>query len=70
MCDPEIAFKNTDYIGYSTPHTEAYKMLDPELANDKTAYPDETDLVNCEVFDDLSDFIAEYDRIWTEVKAY
>lgn len=70
MCDPEIAFKNTDYIGYSTPHTEAFKMLDPELANDKTAYPDEADVANCEVFEDLSNYMAEYDRIWTEVKAH
>jgi spermidine/putrescine transport system substrate-binding protein len=45
-------------------------MLDPELANDKTAYPDEADVADCEVFEDLSNYMAEYDRIWTEVKAH
>jgi spermidine/putrescine transport system substrate-binding protein len=69
MCDTEVAFKNTDYIGYSTPHTEAKKKLSEEVANDRAAYPTEEDLKNCEVFEDLADTIKDYDRIWTEVKA-
>ncbi|NSW90712.1 MAG: spermidine/putrescine ABC transporter substrate-binding protein [Firmicutes bacterium] len=69
MCEPDIAFRNTDYIGYSTPHTEAKKMLDPEVLNDRTAYPTDEDLRNCEVFEALSDVVKEYDRIWTESKA-
>ncbi len=70
MCETETAFKNTDYIGYSTPHTEARKQLDPDLVNDPTAYPNEEDLVSSEVFKDLAGTIKEYDRIWTEVKSY
>ncbi|MCX7695227.1 MAG: ABC transporter substrate-binding protein [Caloramator sp.] len=69
MCETEIAKKNTEYIGYSTPHKEAYKLLDEETKNDKTAYPDEAVLKRCEVYKDLSDMLKEYDRIWTEVKA-
>ena len=69
LCEPEIAFKNTDYIGYSTPHIEAKKMLEPELLNSIAAYPKEEELVNSEIFDDLSSVIREYDRIWTEIKA-
>lgn len=69
MCDPEIAFKNADYIGYSTPNTETMKLLDEELIEDKSAYPDDEDLVKCEVFEDLSDAIKVYDEIWTEIKA-
>ncbi|MBM7583339.1 spermidine/putrescine transport system substrate-binding protein [Caldicoprobacter guelmensis] len=69
MCEPEIAYRNTTYIGYSTPHTEARKMLPPEILNDRTAYPTDEDLKNCEVFEALSDVIKEYDRVWTEVKA-
>jgi spermidine/putrescine transport system substrate-binding protein len=69
LCEPEIAFKNTDYIGYSTPHLEAKKMLDPELLNSIAAYPKEEELVNSDIFDDLSSVIRVYDRIWTEVKA-
>ena len=69
LCEPEIAFKNTDYIGYSTPHSEAKKRLDPELLNDKAAYPSDEELANSEIFKDLSSFMKDYDRIWTEVKA-
>ncbi|GAB6087658.1 ABC transporter substrate-binding protein [Alkaliphilus crotonatoxidans] len=70
MCETEIAYRNSDYIGYSTPHQEARKLLDPDLVNDPTAYPEEEDLVNSEVFKDLAGSIREYDRIWTEVKSY
>ncbi len=68
MCEPEIAFKNTDYIGYSTPHTEAKKMLDDEIANNPVAYPRDEVLKNCEVYRDLGDMVKIYDRIWTEIK--
>ncbi|NLY92217.1 MAG: spermidine/putrescine ABC transporter substrate-binding protein [Firmicutes bacterium] len=70
MCDPEIAFKNADYIGYSSPHGEVVKMLDPDLVNDPAAYPKEEDLVNYDIFKDLADYLKVYDRIWTEVKAH
>ena len=69
MCETDVALKNTQFIGYSTPHTGAMKKLDPEVFNDRTAYPPEEDLKNCEVYEDLSDSLKEYDRIWTEVKA-
>ncbi len=69
MNEPDIAFRNTDYIGYSTPHTEAKKLLDPETANDPTAYPSEEVIKSCEVYEDLTDMLKEYDRIWTEIKA-
>ncbi len=69
MTRTDIAFKNTDYIGYSTPHTEAKGQLEPELLEDEAAYPTIEDLVNSEVFEDLSSSASIYDRIWTEVKA-
>ena len=69
LCEPEIAYRNADYIGYSTPHTEAMKMLPEDITSDKSAYPGEGDLVNSEVFEDLADSLVKYDRIWTEVKA-
>ena len=69
MTRTDIAFKNTDYIGYSTPHTEAKAQLDPDLINDEAAYPLIEDLKNSEVFEDLSSSASIYDRIWTEVKA-
>lgn len=71
MCDPEIAFDNADYIGYATPHTEAFKMLDPEITSDPYAYPSKEFMKNLEIFRFMGDEInKEYSRIWTEVKAY
>lgn len=69
MCDPEVALKNTKYIGYSTPNTETKKMLDEDILNDPTAYPPDELLEKCEVFESVKDVVKLYDRIWTEVKA-
>jgi len=69
MCDPEVAYKNAIYVGYSSPHSEVKKMLDPDFLNDPAAYPDMEELVNLEFFKDLGDYLSVYDRIWTEVKA-
>lgn len=69
LCETDIAFRNTDYIGYSTPQVEAKKMVDPELLNDPAAYPSDEEIEDCEVFEDLSSTLEVYDRIWTEIKS-
>lgn len=71
MCKPEIAFMNTDYIGYSTPHTEAYDMLDDEIKNDPAAYPPQSIMDNCEVYVDLGPEMNQfYADEWNKVKAH
>jgi spermidine/putrescine transport system substrate-binding protein len=70
MCNPEIAFRNADYIGYSSPHLEVQKMIDPELLSDPTAYPSDDLLTNYDIFHDLGNYLKVYDRIWTEIKAH
>ncbi|NLK44005.1 MAG: spermidine/putrescine ABC transporter substrate-binding protein [Tissierellia bacterium] len=69
LCRPDIAARNADYIGYSTPIPEAVDMLPEEIRNSKVAYPSDEflDSVKLEVFKDPMDIITEYDRIWTEV---
>lgn len=69
MCETEVAFKNTDYIGYSTPHIGAKEMLDEDLKNDRAAYPLPEDIANCEIYKDLGDFVSEFDKAWTEIMA-
>lgn len=68
LCREDIAFKNADEVGYSTVNTETRKMMDPSLTDSTYAYPKEEWLTNFEIFNDPSEFIKEYDRIWTEVK--
>lgn len=69
MCETDIAFKNADYIGYASPHAEAKKMLDPDLVNNRMAYPTVDDLKNSEIFEFSADAIKDYDRVWTEITA-
>lgn len=69
LCEKEIALKNTEYIGYSTPHTGAFEALDEETKNDETAYPAQEVIDNCEVFVDLSEVVKLYDTAWTEALA-
>ncbi len=67
MSRPDIAARNTDYIGYSTPIPEAIEMLPDDIKNSKVAYPSDEDIENTEIFKDPADIISEYDRIWTEI---
>ncbi|MGM0395505.1 MAG: ABC transporter substrate-binding protein [Bacillota bacterium] len=67
MTRPDIAAMNADYIGYSSPVSEAVEMLDEEIQNSMVAYPTDEMLQNTEVFKDPQDIISEYDRIWTEI---
>ena len=70
MNDPQIAFNNTDYIGYSTPHTEAKAMLSEEVRSDSAAYPSQEILDKCEVFVDLgAEMTTYYNEKWNELKA-
>lgn len=67
---PEIALRNAEYTGYATPNSAAKAMLPEEIRNDRGSYPEEQDLVKTEVFVNLGSTLRDYDRIWTEVKAY
>ena len=69
MLRPENAAKNTEYVGYSTPNVEGWKLLPDETRNNPVAYPDLSVLKNSEVFLDPGDFIEVYNRVWTEIKA-
>ena len=69
MLSTEIAYLNTKHVMYSTPQTEAKKMLDEWILNNPAAYPSDEALENTETFQALGDVLREYDRIWTEVKA-
>lgn len=70
MTRPDIAAKNAEYIGYSSPVPEAIGLLSDELKNSKVAYPDSKGLENTEVMLDLTDVIDVYDSIWTELNSY
>ena len=71
MCEPDIAYATTSYIGYSTPNSAAFDMLDEETQNDNVSYPDSKYLDNnTTIFRNLSDEAnQEMQDLWTDIKS-
>lgn len=71
MCEPDIAYATTSYIGYSTPNAAAFEMLDDEVKNDGISYlNDEYIKEHTTVFANLSDSAnQEMQRLWTDMKS-
>lgn len=71
LCRPDIALMNFDYITYSTPNTEARKLIEDEsIRNSTIAFPDDEMLADCETFQYLGQDADElYNQLWREVKS-
>lgn len=71
MCEPDIAYSTTTYIGYSTPNTASFEMLDDEIKNDGISYPDDEYIANkTTIFRNLSDDAnLQMQTLWTEMKS-
>lgn len=70
ILQPDNALQNVEYIEYSTPNQAAYDMLDEEVKNDPTSYPDEEILEKSDVFLNLPPKVQkEYEDAWTEIKS-
>ncbi|WP_313074810.1 ABC transporter substrate-binding protein [Lacrimispora sp.] len=70
LCRPDIAKKNFEYITYPTPNKGAFDLLDPELRNNKTLFPELDVLKNSEVYKYLGDQVDSlYNEAWKEVKS-
>lgn len=72
LCEPETAYYNINFIGYSTPNTAAYEMLDDDIKNDGFSYPDADFLNNkTEVFKNMSDTANQkMQDLWTKIKSH
>lgn len=70
MSRPDIALKNTSYIGYSTPNNGAKGQLSEEILSNPAAYPADDILNRCEVLHDLGDYTEMYNDMWTEIRSY
>ena len=69
LCDPEISGENLDYLGYSTPISEAKQYMDPDVAASEIAYPTEETLSNGRAFINLSAETSQLtDSLWLQVK--
>ncbi len=69
LCRTDIALLNAEYVGYSTPHTEARKALDPAISQNENFYPSEDTLNKAEVFLTLPPETSAYmDELWMKLK--
>ena len=67
MCETLVALKNTEYVGYATPHTEAFTYLDEEMQTSVT-YPSDEDLEKAEAFTALPPATTSLlDSLWTDI---
>lgn len=71
MCEPEVGYYNINFVGYSTPNTATYEMLDDEIKNDGFSYPSADYLSEkTEVFKNLSDSAnKKMQDLWTKIKS-
>lgn len=71
LCEPSVGLANCEYIGYSTPITEVWSLLDDELKYSPIAYPGEDVMERAEVFTTLpAEVNAALDSQWSEMKSY
>lgn len=70
LCETEVAYLNCDYTGYSTPHTQAFELLDDEVKNNPLSYPSDEYLINnTEVFINLSPETNDLTQtLWNQLK--
>ncbi len=70
MCRTDIALMNAEEIGYGTPQTETYKLLDEEVSSNELLYPSKEKLRNqTEVFINLPSNISMLQSaLWTSLK--
>lgn len=69
LCDPEISGGNLDYLGYSTPISEAKQYMDEATASSDIAYPSAEVLTGGSSFLNLSTAASQQmDSLWLQVK--
>lgn len=71
LCEPDVAYAVTDFIGYSTPNQAAFEMLDDEVKEDGISYLDDDFIENkTTIYRNLSDEAnLEMQTLWTEMKS-
>nr|MBQ4319813.1 ABC transporter substrate-binding protein [Clostridia bacterium] len=68
MCETLTAKMNIEWIGYGSPHTEAFELLDEEIKEDPIIYPPSEILDNSEVYIALPDKTTSLiDSLWTDI---
>lgn len=71
MCEPIVSASNAEYIGYSTPISDAFELIDIDDEDMAIAYPNDKILANSEVLRELNNETnLLMDRLWTDIRSY
>lgn len=71
MLEPEIAARNAEYVGYSTPNADALELLPEEIRDDERFYPSEELTAKLEVYENLGKpMLALYNDLFLEFKMH
>lgn len=70
LCDPDVAAKNSAYIGYSTPNKAALEKMDAEMKDDPVYNPPADVIDKCEAYLDLGDKTNLYNQLWEQMRAH
>lgn len=65
----DVAARNAQFIGYSTPNQAAMEQLPAELVENIVFNPPEDVLARCEMFEDVGDAMNLYNEEWLRIKA-
>ena len=71
MCRGDVAYKNFEYITYSTPNDAARELIeDDDIRNSTIAFPDLSQYANLETYSYLGEEGDNlYNELWKEVKS-
>jgi len=70
MLDPDVAYRNSEAVGYTSPNTEALSRMKeeyPEVFDLPAYWPDEAILDKSNVYIDLGDYKVKYNEILTQI---
>ena len=68
MCDPQVAARNSEFVGYTTPNEAALEYVGEEFtSNSAYTIPDDV-LERCKYFKDLGDNMQLYNDVWMKIK--
>src|ERR1700731_3401906 len=66
---PDVAARNSDFLSYANGNLASQKLIDPQIFNDKTVYPDEDTLKRLFVITARDPATQRaINRLWTKVK--
>lgn len=68
LCRPDIARLNCEYIEYSSPNSEAIKLMGEDYTENTNLNPSQETIDSCEFFHDNQDVKILYDTFWGQVK--